>query len=89
MIDVFLDVVRVSNPEYGRFMWKAIGEPFITKLLDKASPDSLNRVIALVSPYILWDTWTIDENIVKRWVVAVTAFPYTEEVGRSVVDALM
>jgi len=93
-MDAFLGVAVVSDSEratiYGpeRFMWKAI-EPFITVLFNEASPHSLNRIIVLVSPHILWDTQDFNESAITRWAVAASAVPYTEVVGHCVVDTLL
>ena len=95
MTDAFLGVAMASDCERiipfdpaETFMWKAIG-PFVTTLFDEASPDSLDRVIVLVSPYVLWDTQGFNESAVARWAAAALAIPYTEVVGRSVVNALL
>ena len=86
MVDAFLLVARASRS--GEFMWEAIG-PFITTLFGEASPDSLNRVITLVSPYVRWDTWSFNKTAVTRWATAASAVPYTEVVGQFVVEALL
>ena len=86
-IDAFLGVTRVSKSGSG-FMWGEI-EPFVAALFGETSPDSLNRVLALVSPYVPWRTWGFDGNAVNRWAAAASAVPYTEEVGQNVVDALL
>jgi len=83
MIDAFFGVLRVSK--LGTF---AIG-PLITMLFEEGSPESLNRVITLASPYALWDQQDLNNGMVTRWIAAVSAIPYTEEVGQSVVDALL
>ena len=93
MVDAFLGVAVSSDIEVVtlgsiRFMWGAI-RPFVTTLFDEASPNSVNRVIALVSPYVLWDTQDFKKSAVTRWVAAALAVPYTEVVGQSVVDALL
>jgi len=85
MIDVFFGVARASKSD--EFMWRKI-KPFVTTLFGDATPDSLNRVIALVSPFVRWGTWGADRSMVIRWVTAASAVPYTEEVGQSVVEAL-
>jgi len=83
MIDALLGVVRTSK--LGTF---TIG-PFITTLFDEGSPDSLNPVIALLSPYALWNQGNSHSGMVTRWAAAVLAVQYTEEVGQSVVDTLL
>jgi len=94
MVDAFIGLAVASGTEKGgsvtleRFMWKAIG-PFITTLFDEASPNSLNRVIVLVSPHVHWETWGFNKTAVTRWAAAALAVPYTELVGQCVVDALL
>ena len=56
-------------------------------LFEGPSGPSLNRAIALVSQYRSRGSWK--ESEVARWATAVLAVPYTEEVGRSVVDATL
>ena len=84
MVDAFLAVAKASRS--GEFMWKAIG-PFVTTLFEEAS--SPNRVITFVSPYVRWDTWNFNKNAVTRWAEAASAIPYTDMVGRCVVEALL
>ena len=86
MVDVILRVARASDS--GTFIWHHI-KPFITTLLDKQSPPSLNRAIALASPHVLWWGMPHEKSRVTRWAAAVSALSYTEEVGQSVVDALL
>jgi len=81
MLDAFLGVTRASGAAW--FLWKAI-EPFVATLFDKSSPDSLNRVITLVSPHVLWGLWKLNKDAITRWVVAASAVPYTEERRRLV-----
>ena len=42
-----------------------------------------------MSPYVPWDDELHDGHTVARWAAAASATPYTEEIGRSVVDALL
>ena len=86
MIDAFLGVARASKP--GEFLWRKV-LPFLVTLFDETSPDSLDRVIALMSPYVHWGACGANKNMIIRWAAAASAVPYTEEVGRSVVDALL
>ena len=83
MIDAFFGVVRASK--LGSF---DIG-PLVTALFDEGSPGYLNRVITLASPYALWNPQDSHSGMVTRWVAAVSVAPDTEEVGQSVVDALL
>jgi hypothetical protein len=86
MVDAFLGALMASSSTI--FMWNVIG-PFSVTLFDQAGPDSLNWVITLVSPHVLPYIPDFDENMVARWAAAVSAVPYTEEVSRCGVDALL
>ena len=86
MVDVILSAARASH--FGKFMWNRTN-PYIIPLFDKQSPPSLDRVVALASPHVAWDTMLDGTNAVARWAAATSAVPYTEEVGQSVVDALL
>ena len=93
MIEAFLSVSRASNPtrkliDWDGFMWKAI-RPFVNALFDEATPDSLNRVLTLVSPYVPLETWSLNRRMVTRWAAAPPTVPYTEEVGQAVVTILL
>jgi len=93
MLDAFLGAARTINPtwkliNWDKFMWKAI-RPFINTLFDKGKPDSLNWIATLVSPYVLLETWSLNENMVTQWTAAALAVPYSEEVGQSVVAVLL
>ena len=90
MIDAIFRVAKASNSKpsnTGKFMWHQV-VLYISRLFEKRSPTSLNRVIILISPYVPWDGALNDTVAVARWVTAASAIPYTEEVGSSVVDAL-
>ena len=82
MVDAFTGVFRVSGPTTSTAL------PMIA-LFEDGSPDSLNRVITLMSPYALWDPLTSDSSMIIRWAEAALAVPYTEAVGLSVVDTLL
>ena len=85
MFDAFSGVLRVPN--VAPFMARPI-----TMLLDDVCPDYPdypNFVVTLVSPYISWRTLRFDGNTVAWWAAAALATPYTEEVGRSVVNTLL
>ena len=85
MIGVFSRVAEASDSE--GFIWHSV-EPFMATLFDKPRTAFLDRTITLVSPYLDWDRYCFDKNMVTRWSTAALAVPYTEVVGRSVVDAL-
>ena len=79
MLDALLDAVRTSN----RSIWSST----VPALFNKASP----LTIVLVSPWVDWgDPFLADrESLTTLWATATLAVPYTEEIGRSVVDALL
>ena len=86
MINAILHIATKSTS--GGFMWCPI-EPYITALFDESSPASLNWAIILASPCADWIEGSYTRNTVVRWAAAVLATPYSEEVGRSVVDVLL
>ena len=93
VVEAFLDVAMASNPvrkliDWDGFMWKEI-RPFVNGLFDETSPDSLNQVLILVSPYVLLETWCFNRSMVTRWAAAALAVPETEEMGQSVVAVLL
>ena len=90
MINAILRAARVSDSEasnIGKFMWHRV-VLYISRLFDKRSPTSLNRVITLISPYVPWDGALNDTTSVSRWATAAMEIPYTDEVGQSVIDTL-
>ena len=86
MVNAILSAARASH--FGRFMWNRTN-PYIIPLFDKQSPPSLDRVVALASPHVAWNAMLDGTNAVVGWAAAASAVPYTEEVGQSVVDALL
>ena len=86
MVDMLLCVARASNRNCGEFIWHFVGR-YITPSFSKQTTPSLNLVIIFASPHVDWD-W-MDETVVTGWAAAVSATLYTEEVGQSVVDALL
>jgi len=54
-------------------------------VFNNASP----RAVVLASPHVTWSQLEGGEELFHKWVAAVSAVPYTEEVGQSVVDALL
>jgi len=75
-------------PRSAQFIWRCV-KSYITQLSKKPSPRSSNQVFVLASPYVSWCNGLYDENMVTRWAAAAAKIPYTEEVGQSVVDALL
>ena len=82
MLDALLCGARASK----RLMWIRT-KPFLPTLFNKASP----QAIVPVSPHVGWRrlTFTDHKDMISRWAAAASAIPYTEEVGQSVVDALL
>jgi hypothetical protein len=71
------------------FKWRHIGA-HITTVFDESSPPSLNQVITLVWPYARrYHDGLFTRNAVARWVEVASTIPYSEVVGRGVVDALL
>lgn len=90
MIDAILLAARASSSvasNTGKFMWCQV-VLYISRLFEKQSPPSLNRVISYISPYVPWDGALNNKVAVARWAAAATEIPYTNEIGQSVVDAL-
>jgi hypothetical protein len=90
MIDIILRAARVSDSEstnLGKFIWRRV-VLYISKLFEQQSPASLNRVITLISPYVPWEGVLGNPTAVSRWAAAVLTVPYTEEVGKDIVDTL-
>ena len=86
MLDAICRVASKSTR--GGFMWHCIGL-YATTLFDESSPPCLNQAIALASPLVDWDDGSYTEDAVARWAAAALATPYSEEVGRSVINALL
>jgi len=81
MLDMLLHATRASREK--QFTWPHIDQFAIT-LLTKATP----RTIILASPHIRWRELRGRWDLVQQWATAASAVPYTDEVGKSVVDAL-
>ena len=91
MMDMILHAARVSDSDhrnFGKFMWRHV-VLYISRLFEKQSPTSLNRVITLMSPFVDWEGVLNNPIAVTRWAAAASVIPYTEEVGHNVVDALL
>ena len=91
MIDAISRAAKVSDfdpSNHRKFMWRHV-VLYISRLFEKRSPTSLNRVIALISPYVPWDSALNNAVAVSRWAAAASTIPYTDEVGQRVVDALL
>ena len=88
MADTFLRVARASNSNHREFMWRRVG-PYIVPLFGESTTPSLDSIIILASHHVPWHNKRVDKDTVARWAAATSAIPYTEEVGQSVVDALL
>ena len=86
MADAISRVAEASNSS--KFIWHRIGH-YISRLFEKPRSPSLNWVVALASPQVPWDGKLHNKDTITRWGAAVSAIPYTEEVGQCVVDALL
>ena len=86
MVDMFFCAAMALNSE--EFIWYRAG-PLIMRLSDTQNPPFLNRLITLASPCVYWHDEPYGGNMVTRWAEAASALPYTEEIGQSVVDALL
>ena len=62
-------------------------DSYAATLLNETTPPSLNRATILLSPFLPQHRW--NECMVGRWAAAVSAVPYSEQVGWSVVDTLL
>ena len=85
MADVVLRVSRASCSR--EVVWDRIW-PYFTALFYEPIPSSSSRLITLFSPYLPWDR-AANPDFVSGWAAAALATPYTEQVGQSVVDALL
>ena len=86
VVDAILRVARASDSVLS---WHHV-LTHITALFDESASPSLNRAITLISPYIPWHLPALDaENAVARWGAAASTVPYSEEVGQSLVEALL
>jgi hypothetical protein len=86
MIDVIFRAARASRSK--DFLWRRV-TLYASKLFEKRSPTPLNRVIVFISPYIPWGGALNNKVAVARWATAVSAVPWTDEVGQDLVDALI
>lgn len=85
MIGKIVLAARASNSQ--RFAWHQV-VPYVSRLFEKRSSNSLNRVIVLISPYAPWTGALNNTVAVTRWAAAASAVSYTEVVGASVVHTL-
>lgn len=86
MLGTFLRASRASKKE--EFMWNEI-KPLIVSLLDEDSPVSLKEATILASPHLPWSSFKNGNHLIRLWAAAASAVPYTDDIGQSVVDALL
>ena len=82
MFYITLRAARASRTT--TFMWCHVDQ-FTSTLLSEASP----RAIVLASPHILWYQLRDRGDLVRYWVAAASAIPYSEEIAQNVVDMLL
>jgi hypothetical protein len=86
MVDAILRAAMASNSE--GFLWNRMAR-YINTLFDGPSPPPLDRSIALIFPHSPLYRASCDSGIVVKWATGVAELPYTDEVGRGVVDTLL
>lgn len=86
LFGMFLRIAAASR-RWG-FMWRRV-RPLVTTLLEEENTVSQKRAAILASPHFPWDNFTNGQRLVQLWAAAVSAFPYGDEIGQSVVDALL
>ena len=74
--------------DHMQHMWRYI-TPYASMLFCGPDTPSMNSLIILLSPHINWDDRYYSKGDIIRWAAAASAVPYTEEVGRDVVSALL
>ena len=82
MFDIILRATRASRTSM--FMWHHVDQ-FTSTLLSEASP----RAIVLASPHVLWYRLRDGDDLLRCWVSAASAVPYSEEIAQGVVDMLL
>ena len=88
MVDTISRVARASRSTYLEFIWNHIGM-YITPLFGKPTPLSPNSVVVSTFHHIPRRGKLVDEDAVTRRLAATSAALYTQEIGWSVVDALL
>jgi len=86
MLEASLHVAKASD--LMGYMWYHI-EPFVSTLLHEDSHGSLKLAAILASPHLPWDQFTNSEKSIHLWAAAVSAVPYTNHIGQSVIDTLL
>ncbi|KAF9781529.1 hypothetical protein BJ322DRAFT_1111457 [Thelephora terrestris] len=85
MVDAISLAVKATTD--GRFIWRCIW-PYTATFFAEPNPPSVNLIVTLASPYMLWDKLQ-DGMAVARWADAASEVPYTEQVGQNVAEALL
>ena len=86
MLEVFLRLARASG-QWG-FMWHRV-RLLVATLLKEEGSVSLKRAVLHALPHIPWANSTNGQHLVQLWATAASVFPYTDEIGQSVVDTLL
>jgi hypothetical protein len=86
MIDAIIRVASKSTS--GWFMWYRI-EPYVTTWFNEPSSPSLDWAIILAAPLADWGSKSCTQSAVAKWAAVASTIPYSEAVGRNVVDALL
>ena len=87
IFDAFFRVARTLTHSYS-YVWHRI-EPLVITLLAEESPIPLKRAAILALPHISWRRLANGEHLIRLWVAAASALPYSDDTGQSVVDALL
>lgn len=85
-LEVFLRLARASG-QWG-FMWHRV-RLLVATLLQEESPARLKRAVLLALPHLPWTNFTNGQHLVQPWAAAASVFPYTDEIGQSVIDTLL
>ena len=86
MVDMTLRVAIALNSE--GLIWSR-AKLLIMRLSNTKSSLSLDWLITLASPCVSWCDEPFDGSMVTMWAEAASALPYTEDIGKSVVDVLL
>lgn len=83
MADATLRAARASGS--GRFMWCCVR----SHVANGQKHPSSDYFTTLASPDVAWNDKSHNANTITAWAAAASVVPCMEEVGRSVVDALL
>jgi len=82
-----LSRVASASGRWG-FIWHR-ARPHLATLLKEESPIALKWAIFLAFPHMPWDRFANGRHLIQLWAAAVSTAPYTDEIGQSVMDALL